>query len=53
MKEVCMLRESITCMNVEKNPLIKEKYKQSLNVKFFNDMDGIDPGLVTLMNDRV
>ena len=53
MQEVCLLKDSISLINSTTSVVLQEKYKQSLNVKYFDEMDGIDPKIVTLCNEKI
>jgi hypothetical protein len=50
-QEVCMLREALAM--TKKQPHMQKQYRQALNVKLFNELDGLDPLLVEILNERI
>ena len=53
MNEVCLMREQMTLLNSTKSEALLTKYRQSLNVRYFDELDGLNPRLLDLFNHRI
>jgi hypothetical protein len=48
-----MLRESLAMCGSTKDRELTTKYKQSLKVHYFNELDGVDTETIQLLNARI
>jgi hypothetical protein len=48
-----MLREALSLCGTTKDRDLLIKYKQCLKVHYFNELDGVEPEIIKLLNARI